>query len=147
MFIKKMVSLSMAIASRGLSNNKVDLITKKLRVLSCFGHGEIPPCQNLKKSKTSDFYYCGSCGCGDSSGTWLLKKEGEYSKLDYPKLNCPIHMPGFSNYDPNNTAGIARRKKIENMDPQELELIQVTVGKSEEHERIMNELNKILKNS
>jgi hypothetical protein len=33
------------------------------------------------------------------------------------------------------------------MDPQELELIQVTVGKSEEHERIMNELNKILKNS
>lgn len=142
-----MVSLAMAIASRGVSNNKVDLITKKLRVLSCFGHENIPPCQNLKKSKSGEFFYCGSCGCGDSKNTWLLKNSNEYSKLDYPKLNCPIEMPGFSNYNPNNTAGIGRRKKIESMDPQELELIQVTIGKSEEYERIMNEVNKIIKNS
>ena len=73
--------LAMAIASRGLSNTKIDLPTKKLRTLSCFGHGDIPACPKLNKSKKSEYFYCGGCGCGDNSNTWLLKADGEYSKI------------------------------------------------------------------
>jgi hypothetical protein len=44
----------------------------------------------------------------------------EYSKLDYPKLNCPLNMPGFTNYEPSapdeaNTP-VTRRYYIENID-------------------------------
>lgn len=145
--IKKMMLLAMAIASRGISNNKIDEPTKKLRYLSCFGDGDIPSCQHLKKSKKSTYNFCGGCGCGDNANTWLVKKEGEYSKLDYPRLNCPNEMPGFSNYDPNSKKDKPRREIIENFDPEKLELIQVTVGRSEEKEKLMDELNKIIKNS
>ena len=145
--IKKMMLLAMAIASRGLSDNKIDLPTKKLRYLSCFGHDGIPPCGHLKRSKKSNYHYCGGCGCGDNKNTWLVQSEGEYSKLDYPKLNCPNDMPGFSNYDPNSKKDNARREQIENFEPEKLDLIQVTVGRSEEKEKLIGQLNKIIKNS
>ena len=145
--IKKMILFAAAMASRGLSNSKIDLNTKKLRAVSCFGHNNIPACSNLKKSKSSDYHYCGGCGCGDKSSTWLIKNINEYSKLDYPSLACPLKMPGFTNYDPNFVKEKQRREQIEDADPSILEFIQVTVGKSEEKEQIINELNKIIKNS
>lgn len=144
---KKMIMLAAAIASRGFNNNKIDITTKKIRTLSCFGHGDIPPCQKLTKSKKSEYFYCGGCGCGDNSNTWLLKSEDEYAKLDYPSLNCPLQLPGFTNYDPNSTADKTRREQIENYDPNNLHLIQVTVGRSDEKEKLIEEINKIIQNS
>ena len=40
-----------------------------------------------------------------------------------------------------------RRELIENFNPEDLEFIQVTIGESEEKDKIINELNKIVKNS
>ena len=116
-------SFATAIASRGIVNNKVNKATKQLRVLSCFGNkdrgGELPPCEYLKDSSTPGKHFCGGCGCGDKPRTWLMAQGEEYSKLDYPKLNCPLNMPGFSNYEPSKpdeaNEPITRRYYIENM--------------------------------
>ena len=56
-------------------------------------------------------------------------------------------MPGFTNYDPNSQTEKLRRDQIENFDPEQLSLIQVTVGHSEEKEKLLEEVNKILRNS
>ena len=56
---KKMMMLAMAMASRGLSNTKIDLPTKKLRTLSCFGHGDIAACPKLNKSFSELFEWLG----------------------------------------------------------------------------------------
>jgi hypothetical protein len=117
-------SFAAAIASRGLSDKRVSLPEKKLRVLSCFGNanmgGELTPCEHLKQSTTPGKYFCGGCGCGDKPHTWLMAEEQNYSKLDYPKLNCPLNMPGFTNYQPSAPdeaeEPITRRYYIENMD-------------------------------
>jgi hypothetical protein len=111
-----------AIVSRGLNNNKVSLPVKQLRVMSCFGNikhgGELPPCEHLKPSVTPGKFYCGGCGCGDKKGTWLIADGEEYSKLDYPKLACPLQMPGFSNYTKSSPdegeEPVTRRYYIEN---------------------------------
>lgn len=134
-----------SLASRGLNNTKTDIATKQLRVLSCFGHGEIRQCPFLRSSSTEGKHYCGRCGCGDKSHTWLVKESDEYSKLDYPTLNCPVKMPGFTNYDPNFfIPEMAHRKQqIENFDPENLKFIQVTIGKNEEKEKIIETVNKI----
>lgn len=139
----------MSIASRGVLNKSIDTPTKQLRVLSCFGNDDIPKCPYLQKSKTSKYSYCSKCGCGDKNRSWLLKEPMEYAKLDYPVLNCPVKMPGFTNYDPNfvNKDIKDRKEKIENFDPEKLQYIQVTINKNKETEDIMDELNKILKNS
>ena len=124
-----------AIVSRGLSNNKVSLPVKQLRVISCFGNmkqgGELPPCEHLKPSVTPGKFFCGGCGCGDKKGTWLVSNGEEYSKLDYPKLSCPLQMPGFSNYtksDPDEgVSPVTRRYYIENnISYKDLEKIPVT---------------------
>lgn len=124
-----------AIASRGISNEKVSKPVKQLRVLSCFGNmrqdGELPPCEHLKPSTTSGKFFCGGCGCGDRKGTWLVSEGDEYSKLDYPKLSCPLQMPGFSNYkksDPSEAEEpVTRRYYIEkNITYKDLEKIPVT---------------------
>jgi hypothetical protein len=127
-------SFATSVASRGLTNKKTTKPTKQLRVLGCFGNqhvgGELPPCEHLRTSKTEGKYYCGGCGCGDSSRTWLVADDDEYSKLDYPKLNCPLNMPGFTNYKPSNpeeaVSPITRRYYIENMDYKELLRTKVT---------------------
>ena len=125
-----------AIVSRGISNNKVSLPVKQLRVMSCFGNmkqgGELPPCEHLKPSVTAGKFFCGGCGCGDRKGTWLVSDGDEYSKLDYPKLSCPLNMPGFSNYKKSDAsegeAPITRRYYIENnITYKDLEKIPVTV--------------------
>lgn len=126
----QIMSLAMAIASRGINNNKIDEQTKQLRILSCFGSDNITACQKLKKSNHSEFFYCGGCGCGDHEHTWLLRNTNQYSKLDYPNLKCPYKMPGFTNYDPaffpDNIRD--RKEKIQNFDMNKLNLIQVTVN-------------------
>ncbi len=139
----------MAIASRGLTNKHIDLPTKQLRTLSCFGTTDIPACPNLHQSKKSKYYYCSGCGCGDKQNTWLLKEPNEYSKLDYPVLNCPLHMPGFTNYDPNYTNPKIkdRKEKIENFNPDGLKYIQVTLNSNSIIDKTMDDINKILENS
>ena len=124
-----MQNFASAIVSRGVSNNKVSLPVKQLRVASCFGNmkqgGELPPCEHLKPSSTAGQFFCGGCGCGgcgcgDKPMTWLMSQGEEYSKLDYPKLNCPLNMPGFTNYTPSlpdeANEPITRKYYIENID-------------------------------
>jgi hypothetical protein len=101
----KAKSLAKAYASRGLSNNKAQESIKSLRVLSCHGNTDLPPCPHrVNSEKFKDSFYCGACGCGDRGPTQLVnilneKGEKEYSKLDFPKVVCPLSMPGFSNYE------------------------------------------------
>lgn len=129
-------SFAAALTSRGLKNEKVSKATKQLRVLSCFGNkeegGVLPPCEHLKQSSTSSCqHFCGGCGCGDRKGTWLVAQGDEYSKLDYPKLNCPLHMPGFTNYTPaaadESISPITRRHYIENMQYKDIEKVKVNI--------------------
>ena len=115
-------SFATAIASRGIQDNKVQKAVKQLRVLSCFGNqssgGVVPPCEHLRESSTPGKFFCGGCGCGDREGTWLISDGDKYSKLDYPKLNCPLAMPGFSNYqqskEDEGVEPVTRRWYIEN---------------------------------
>jgi len=144
----QIMSFAMAIASRGLSNKKIDLPTKKLRYISCFGLDDISSCQNLIKSNSSNFFYCGGCNCGDHPHTWLIKNEGEYSKLDYPSLDCPLKMPGFSNYDPNSPKeSLKRKQEIENMNPEKLNFVKLTISIDEEKEKILDKITNVLENS
>lgn len=129
-----MQSFAMAITSRGLNNEKVTKPIKQLRVLSCFGNqqqgGILPPCEHLKQSTTEGKFFCGGCGCGDRKGTWLTSNGDEYSKLDYPKLNCPLNMPGFTNYQKSKpdegVNPITRRFYIEQLPYKDIENIPVT---------------------
>ena len=115
-------SFATAIASRGIQDNKVQKAVKQLRVLSCFGNqssgGVVPPCEHLRESSTPGKFFCGGCGCGDREGTWLISDGDKYSKLDYPKLTCPLAMPGFSNYqqskEDEGVEPVTRRWYIEN---------------------------------
>jgi len=125
-------SFATALTSRGLTNEKVSKATKQLRVLSCFGNGGVlPPCEQLKKSTEPGKHFCGGCGCGDKKGTWLISDSDSYSKLDYPKLNCPLQMPGFTNYKESTpdeaVSPITRRYYVENISYRELEKISVTL--------------------
>ena len=132
--INMMKSFAMSMASRGLKNKKVSKAEKQLRVLSCFGNqhtgGELPPCEYLKDSVTAGKFFCGGCGCGDRKGTWLVSDGDEYSKLDYPRLNCPLQMPGFTNYkesSPDESVDpVTRRYYIENIEYKDLENVSVT---------------------
>jgi len=128
-------SFAMSLTSKGLNEKRINKATKQLRVLSCFGNqhlnGQLPPCEHLKNSKTQGQYFCGGCGCGDRQGTWLVANGNDYSKLDYPKLNCPITMPGFTNYTPSkpdeSVSPITRKYYIENIEFEELNKMPVTL--------------------
>ena len=129
-----MQSFASAITSRGINNEKVTIPMKQLRTISCFGNkaesGVLPPCEHLKESKTLGKFICGGCGCGDRETTWLVGNGTEYSKLDYPRLACPLQMPGFSNYEnskPNEAiAPVTRRHYIEQLGYKDLSPIQVS---------------------
>lgn len=132
--LSMMQSFASAITSRGFKNEKVTKPIKQLRVLSCFGDksqegGVLPPCEHLKNSKTAGKYFCGGCGCGDRQGTWLVSDGDNYSKLDYPRLACPLQMPGFSNYEESKpdeaVSPITRRYYIENYPYEKLDKISV----------------------
>lgn len=144
----KIMSLAMSIASRGLANNKIDLETKKLRYVSCFGVGKISSCKYLTKSDKSEFFYCKACECGDHKHTWLQREPDVYSKLDYPSLTCPLKMPGFTNYDPNSPKEeIQRKQQIEMMDFENLKLVNLTISVDAEKEKIFERVNNMMKNS
>jgi len=132
--LNMMQTFASAITSRGLKNEKVTKPIKQLRVLSCFGDkeqgGVLPPCEHLKNSKTPGKHFCGGCGCGDRQGTWLISDGDRYSKLDYPRLACPLQMPGFSNYEQakpeEGISPITRRFYIEGYPYEKLDKISVT---------------------
>jgi hypothetical protein len=106
--LDKAKSFAKSYISRGLTNKKAENITKSLRILSCHGDEMLQPCPFRNKSKNfEDSYYCGICGCGDKESTQLVNLKNEngtdkYSKLDFPKVYCPMTMPGFSNYEPQD---------------------------------------------
>lgn len=146
--LSQIMSFAMSIASRGLKDNVIDLPTKKLRYVSCYGLEEIKPCKNLTKSSKSEFYYCSACNCGDHSHTWLQREKDEYSKLDYPFLKCPLAMPGFTNYDPNNPKeSLERKSQIENMDAKKLNFVDLTISIDKEKQKIFERVANIIENS
>lgn len=107
-----------SMASRGFTNKTAPTETIELRQLSCHGNDVIPPCSERKNSdKFPDSFYCGSCGCGDKTGTQLvsitIKEKPQYSKLDYPKVSCPLKMPGFTDYVPTEVGVSENSRKIE----------------------------------
>ena len=139
--IKKKLSMvqsfAVALASRNLTNRKINKPIKQLRVLSCFGNmengGELPPCEYLMESETGEGkHYCGACGCGDNKRTWLVAEADEYSKLDYPKVACTIQMPGFTNYvvsSPDEAEEpVTRKYYIENISYDEVQKVSVAIG-------------------
>lgn len=120
--IQKAKSFGQSVASRGLTNKKANEETKALRNLSCHGLEELglAPCADRKNSaKFENSFYCGACGCGDKKMTQLvtLMVDGkeQYSKLDFPKVSCPLKMPGFTNYHPSEegVSENSRKKTIE----------------------------------
>ena len=130
-------SFASALASRNISNKKINKPIKQLRVLSCFGNqkdgGILPPCEHLMDSDVQEGKnYCGACGCGDKKMTWLMQESDEYSKLDYPKVACPLQMPGFTNYivsTPDEAEEpVTRKYYIENMDYEDVKRVPVTIG-------------------
>lgn len=136
-------NFAMSLTSRGLTNKKINRANKQLRVLSCFGNqhvgGELPPCHHLEESETEGKYFCGGCGCGDRAGTWLMSDGNKYSKLDYPKLTCPLGMPGFSNYQmsdpPEAKDPVSRKYYAENIDYKDLEKLPVTNPEMSEEQK------------
>ena len=147
--ITKIMLYAMSVASRGFKNTKTDIPTKQLRYISCYGTGIISPCKFLNKSQNSNYFFCGKCGCGDKPNTWLIKEPGEYCKLDYPTLSCPLKMPGFTNYDPNfydNEDG-DRKKAIEQLPPETVQLVQITVNSNPANEEMFDKINKIIENT
>lgn len=96
---------------------KVSKEIKSLRILSCHGIDENgkqvkPPCFARLYSTTKKFYSCNLCGCGEreiarissfnSEENQPVFNDEEYIKLDFPTLECPRQMPGFSNYAGDN---------------------------------------------
>lgn len=121
--MQRAASLATSVASRGLSNARTNEQTKQLRTLSCHGDANMSPCSQRKPSeKFQGSFFCGACGCGDKQGTQLIDltiagKEN-YGKLDYPKVWCPMNMPGFQPYKSTEEDPIEvqnpRKKEIEN---------------------------------
>lgn len=133
-------SFASSISSRGISNAKINKPIKQLRVLSCFGNqaqgGDLPPCEYLRNSTVlPGKHFCGGCGCGDKPHTWLVAEGEQYSKLDYPRLSCPLKMPGFTNYENSKPeeAGPppSRRHYIENINYSDVEKISVSLPEIE----------------
>lgn len=138
-FLKKSIgmvqSYASSLASKGFSSKRIAKPSKQLRVVSCFGNehfgGELPACQHLTQSKTPGKHFCGGCGCGDREQTWLMAEGDNYSKLDFPKLACPLNMPGFTNYKPSepdeSEMPITRKYYIENMDYDIINKVEVSL--------------------
>ena len=61
----------------------------------------------------------------------MIAKSDEYSKLDYPKLSCPLQMPGFSNYEKSDAdeanEPVTRRYYIEEMTEDRIKKVDVSL--------------------
>jgi len=81
-------------------------------------------------------HICGGCGCGDRKQTFLVAEAEEYGKLDYPKLACPLQMPGFTNYlvstSDESEEPVTRKYYIENIDYENIQKLNVEIGTEEE---------------
>jgi len=136
--LNKVKSAVEAYASRGITQDKrCDEETKKVRSISCHGDSErgIAPCEFRRDSKVEEGrFYCGECGCGDRAATWLNAKQPEdYTKLDFPKVVCPLNMPGFSNYTPASEETVERRMKYNFTRKEQIErLVDLTIKKTDE---------------
>lgn len=102
--------------SRGIGNNKVSEEIRDIRDISCHGSVElnIQPCeQRISSKKYKNSFICEACNCGDFNHTQLSNlDENHYSKLDYPRVHCPMKMPGFSNYVPLTISENNVRKRL-----------------------------------
>ncbi|HIJ11610.1 TPA: hypothetical protein HA278_06135 [Candidatus Woesearchaeota archaeon] len=101
--------------SKGITGKKIDVTTKDIRLLSCFGDGEnVKVCPGLRPSflKMGKFI-CGECGCGDKPSVFLNGENDEYTKLDHPYLACPRHMPGFSDYSHSESTDGPDERKVQ----------------------------------
>jgi len=126
-FLQKAKNLAKSYASKGFSGKKADEETVELRNMSCHGLSDIglAPCEFRGTSEeNAGRHYCLECGCGDRQATWLnALEDGEYTKLHFPKVSCPLKMPGFSDYKAvdeetekrkNHYSNFERKKEIEN---------------------------------
>lgn len=108
--------LADSLVSRGLEGAKVSEEIRDVRDISCHGSEEmaIEPCPHrLQSKKYKDSFICEACNCGDFSHTQLKNlDENHYSKLDYPRVHCPMQMPGFSNYVPLTISENNMRKRL-----------------------------------
>lgn len=117
-FFEKANSLAKSYISKGISGKKAADSVKSLRVLSCHGGSGLEACPHRKNSeKFNGSFFCGACGCGDKSNTQLInikndKGEEQYSKLDFPKVYCPLKMPGFSDYMTSESEEQKNSRKI-----------------------------------
>ena len=117
--IEKAKTFAQSMASKGFSGTKSDKPEKDLRILSCHGSEgrKLPPCsERLNSEKFPGSFYCGACGCGDKEMTQLMNRTLEdgsetYSKLDFPKVHCPLKMPGFTNYVASEQGVSENRRK------------------------------------
>jgi len=136
--INKMKSVVEAYASRGVTQDKrCDADTKRIRSVSCHGDQSlgIAPCPFRRNSNAEEGrFYCGECGCGDRQATWLNAKSPEdYTKLDFPKVVCPLQMPGFSNYTPSAEETVERRMKYDFTRKEQIERsVDLTIKKTDE---------------
>jgi len=121
--LKKAATFVQSMASKGINNRKAEPAVIHLRQLSCHGDSvnKFPACSERKDSvKFPGSHFCGACGCGDKELTQLSTRKLDndtdaYYKLEFPKVHCPLMMPGFTNYVPT-TPGVsenARKKYIE----------------------------------
>ena len=66
----------------------------------------------------------------------LIQEADNYSKLDYPKVACPLNMPGFSNYvvstPDEEEEPVTRKYYIENMDYTLVQQVSVKIGEAPE---------------
>ena len=109
-FLQKAKTFAESVVSKGITGNKANVLEKELRILSCHGSEakKLPPCsERMNSANFAGSHFCGACGCGDKEMTQLDNRtlesgEESYSKLDYPKVHCPLKMPGFTNYVPTS---------------------------------------------
>jgi len=110
-FLQKAATFADSIVSKGVSNSRAKAQEKQLRSFSCHGDDnlKVPPCsERLNSEKFPGSFYCGACGCGDKEMTLLNNRkldngQDSYCKLDFPKVHCPLTMPGFTNYEPSES--------------------------------------------
>lgn len=135
--LNKVKSAVESYASRGITQDKrCDEETKKVRLVSCHGDSAkgIEPCQFRRDSEAEQGrFYCGECGCGDRAATWLNAKQPEdYTKLDFPKVVCPLSMPGFTNYIPAAEETVERRMKYDFTRKEQIERqVDLTIKKTD----------------
>lgn len=89
-------------AERALAAGKVDNLStsiRSLRVLSCNGDVNTPPCPSRGYSHESQRHFCNECSCGYREHAVIENRPGEDgpSMLDFPELECPRQRPGFAN--------------------------------------------------